>query len=422
MERLAARDRGDRACNDDGVVDPSFHPDAGDALLAEADSLHEATFHAVARHAGHAPGRVNLIGEHVDYCGGLALPMAIDRRTVVVAAACDQPVVCAVSDALLDDVVTVAWGDVATLKGWGAYVAGVAEVMRREGLLAGIEGVTLAVASDVPLGAGLSSSASLEVATVVALLALSEQARSPEEVARIARQAEHEFAGVPCGIMDQTISVKGVAGCALLLDCLDGSTRPVPLPGDVAVVVADTGVSHALASGEYALRRASCERALAAVNAGRARPLAALRQATVAEVAAASMDEVDRRRARHVVEECDRVAWFAAAMEAGDLSTCGILLNRSHESLRVLHEVSCPELDRLAAAARSCEGVLGARMTGGGFGGSIVALVAEPRAEAVVLELLAAGATRAFVTHAAAGARSERIRPDRVWRKDESTS
>jgi galactokinase len=419
---MAARDRGDRACNDGGVVDPTLQPDDGDALLAQADSLHEATFHAVARHAGHAPGRVNLIGEHVDYCGGLVLPMAIDRRTVVVAAACDQPVVCAVSDAALDDAITVAWGDVATLKGWGAYVAGVAEIMRCEGLLAGIDGVTLAVASDVPLGAGLSSSASLEVATVMALLALSGHQRSPEDVVRIARRAEHEFAGVPCGIMDQSISVKGLAGRALLLDCLDGSARQVPLPRGLAVVVADTGVSHALASGEYALRRASCERALAAVNAGRASPLAALRQATAAEVEAASMDEVDRRRARHVVEECDRVAWFAAAMEAGDLATCGILMNRSHESLRVLHEVSCPELDRLASAARSCEGVFGARMTGGGFGGSIVALVAEALAEAVVGALLTAGATSAFVTHAAAGARGERIRPDRVRRKDESGS
>jgi galactokinase len=386
----------------------------GDALLAEADALHEATFHAIARAVGVAPGRVNLIGEHVDYCGGMVLPMAIERRTVVVAAAHDQPVFCAVSAACLDEAVTVAWGDVPTLQGWSAYVAGVAMILRRERLLRDIEGVSLAVASDVPVGSGLSSSAALEVAAARCLCALAGVDVSPERIAAIARQAEHEFAGVPCGIMDQHVSAMGVACNALLIDCFDATHRPVPLPAGVAVVVADTGVRHDLASGDYAQRRASCERALAAINAGRPSPLPSLRHASTADVAGAAMSEVDRRRARHVVAECDRVAWFAAALEAGDLVTCGELMRRSHESLRTLYEVSCPELDALAAAARACEGVYGARMTGGGFGGCIVALVSETHAAGVASALRAAGATQAFATRAAGGAAGWRFRPDQL--------
>lgn len=404
--------------NHGGVTDdPAPHP-SGDPLLAEADALHEATFHALARHAGVAPGRVNLIGEHVDYCGGFVLPMAIDRRTVVVAAAHDQPVFSAVSAACLDESVTVAWGDVPLLEGWAAYVAGVAQILRREGLLGDIEGVSLAVASDVPVGSGLSSSAALEVAAARCLCSLAGVDVSAERIAAVARRAEHEFAGVPCGMMDQHVSSMGVAGHALLIDCFDGTHRTVPLPAGLAVVVADTGVRHDLASGDYADRRASCERALGAINATRTSPLPSLRHASAADVAGASMSERDRRRAEHVVAECDRVTWFAAALEAGDLATCGDLMKRSHESLRTLYEVSCPELDALASAARACEGVHGARMTGAGFGGCIVALVAESHAEATVRALRAAGATQAFATRAAAGATSRRIRPEHVTWQD----
>jgi galactokinase len=189
------------------------------------------------------------------------------------------------------------------------------------------------------------------------------------------------------------------------LDCHDGTHAEVPLPPEVAVIVADTGVKHSLASGAYAARRASCERILAAVNArGLVRP--SLRHCTHDELAGLSLSEEDARRGLHVVGECRRTQEFAAALAAGDLATCGVLMRDSHESLRTLYEVSCPELDALAEAARVLPGVHGARMTGGGFGGCIVALADAARAASVVDALASRGATQVFATPACNGAAS----------------
>ena len=318
----------------------------------------------------HAPGRANLIGEHTDYNEGWVLPFALDRGVVVAAKRRGDDVL-DIRSLQADAPVTV---PLATLRagsvtGWAAYPAGVAWAIREAGQAVG--GASLVIDSDLPQGAGLSSSAAIECATAVALVALYEVSVSRLELARLARRAENEMVGVPSGIMDQCASLLCEAGHALLLDCRTWDTAPVrldPAAAGLALLLVDTGAQHALTDGRYALRRAECERA------ARAFGVRSLRDVDDPARAAEIGDRVLARRARHVISDDCRVRAAVDLLNAGDLAGLGPLLHASHASLRDDFEVSWPEAD-VAAEAAEAGGGLGARMMGGGFGGSVIALV-----------------------------------------------
>ncbi|MFM9091535.1 MAG: galactokinase, partial [Verrucomicrobiota bacterium] len=363
-----------------------------------------------------APGRVNLIGELVDYVGGLVLPVAIDRAIHAAAApngtsrlrlVSEVPGVAAV------EVPVDALGPRAGADHWLNYVLGVLAQYRDRGWK--VPGLDVLFAGDLPLGAGLSSSAALETATALLLEGLSGRGLDPIGRARLCQQAEHGHAGVPCGLMDQLAVGAGRAGHALLIACRDLRVTPVPLPPDWSIVVADTRVKHELADGEYRRRREDCE------AAARALGVSTLRDANPELLAAnaARLDERLARRARHAVTEIARVPAFVAAAAAGDAGAAGELLRASHLSLRDDFEVSCPELDALAEAAwrgGAALGVIGARMTGGGFGGATITLVRRGREAELARHLEVDFAGRfghtpsVFVTRAAGAA--EILPPD----------
>jgi galactokinase len=323
-----------------------------------------------------APGRVNLIGEHTDYNEGFVLPMAIDRETVVAAAARD--------DRLLR-VRAVDFDEEAEFDlnrpndprrgDWRDYVEGVAQSLERRG--ARIGGADLLVTSSVPVGAGLSSSAAIEVAVGLALATLSESNVSRVEIALAGQQAEHEWVGANVGIMDQFVAALGRRGHALLIDCRSLRSTPVPLDtSETAIVVCDTRVKHDLASSAYNTRRAECERGVELLRAVMP-DIRALRDVSVEEFERHEglLPEPVRRRCRHVVTENARTLAAADALTRGDLWEMGRLMDRSHRSLRDDYEVSSAELDAMVEIAGNFGGALGARMTGGGFGGCTVNLV-----------------------------------------------
>ena len=318
----------------------------------------------------HAPGRANLIGEHTDYNEGWVLPFALDRG-VVVAARRRGGDALDIRSRQADGPVTV---PLATLRpgsvtGWAAYPAGVAWALREAGHAVG--GASLVIDSDLPQGAGLSSSAAIECATAIALAALYQVSVSRPELAGLARRAENEMVGVPSGIMDQSASLLCEAGHALLLDCRTGDSAPVrldPAASGLALLLVDTGARHALTDGRYALRRAECE------QAARALGVPSLRDVDDPARAAEIGDPVLARRARHVITDNCRVRAAVDLLNAGALAGLGPLLHASHASLRDDFEVSWPEAD-VAAEAAEAAGGLGARMMGGGFGGSVIALV-----------------------------------------------
>ncbi|MCO1656709.1 galactokinase [Pseudonocardia humida] len=328
-----------------------------------------------------APGRVNLIGEHVDYADGLCLPFAIAQRTVVAAADRDDAVLRLRSLAErgtveidLDDVGT------GSPAGWGGYAAGVLWALRAAGHP--VRGLDLLVTDTVPLGAGLSSSAALECATALAAddlfgLGLGGTPEGRRQLAAACVRAENEIVGAATGGMDQAAALLATAGHALLLDTHDGSTRQVPFdPQDAGlqVLVIDTKVRHHLADGRYGNRRTAVEKAAETLG------LPSLRDATLDQLAA--LDPGLARRGRHIVTEIGRVREAVALLDAGLVTEIGPLLDASHTSLAEDYEVSCAELDLACATARAA-GALGARMVGGGFGGSAIALVPVARAEAV---------------------------------------
>lgn len=326
-----------------------------------------------------APGRVNLIGEHTDYNDGLCLPMALPLRTHVAASVREDDVVVASSEGF-GRPVTIPLDEIGPGRpeGWAAYVAGVLWALREEGHA--VRGLDVAVASDVPTGAGLSSSAALECAVGAAasdLLGLgllaSDAARAGLAAACV--RAENEIAGAATGGMDQAIALRARDGHLMLLDCRDGSVEHVraDLPGHT-VLVTDTRSPHELVDGQYESRRRDCEAAAAAMGVG------ALRELTPSDLPAltARVDAVVARRARHVVTENERVRQVVAALAEGDLSAVGATLTAGHASLRDDFEVTVPHLD-VAVEAAVGAGALGARMTGGGFGGSTVALVPDDR-------------------------------------------
>lgn len=350
-----------------------------------------------------APGRVNLIGEHTDYNDGYVLPMAIERGVRIAVAPRPDRIV---SLRTTRDPQTVEIDLRRPLapgrRDWARYLCGVIAGYLDRGFP--VPGFAAEISADLPAGGGLSSSAALEVATATAIETLCGQALAAEEKALLCQRAEHVFAGVPCGIMDQFAVTCGRPGHALLLDCRSRQVRHVPC-GNVAVLVADSGVKHALADGEYAMRRAECAAAAAGLG------VASLRDVSGDDWSArrATLPDVLRRRATHVIEENARVHLFTAALEAGEWTQAGRIMVQSHESLRRDFEVSCRELDLLVDVAASVPGIFGCRMTGGGFGGCIVAL-ADPAQAAAALDTLldryrVASGTPAtgFLTRAAGG-------------------
>lgn len=320
-----------------------------------------------------APGRVNLIGEHVDYNNGLVLPMPIGPGTAIAWAAADQARIEAIA---LDqggarDSFAIGTIEPHQPPDWRSYLRGMTACLAERGFAAG--GARLAIAGSVPRGAGLSSSASLCIAVGRALAAAKgREPLAPRELALAAQAAEHGWAGVRCGIMDQMAVAAGEPGHALLLDCRNLDTRLVPLPPDWAVLIVDSGVSRGLVDGEYNQRRRACEAGAAALG------IASLRDATLDQVEQSELDPVVRRRVRHVVSEIARTVAAVEAIERRDLTGLGQILRASHVSLRDDFEVSAAPVDALADCLNVTIGESGgARMTGGGFGGAVVAVVAR---------------------------------------------
>jgi galactokinase len=327
-----------------------------------------------------APGRVNLIGEHTDYNDGFVLPAAIDMYMwVALAPRSDDRL--RVHSENMNARAEFDLADRAPRGDWSDYVHGVAVVLRDAGHRVG--GADMLVRGGVPVGSGLSSSAALEVATGFALLDGSGMAVDRVELARLCQRVENEFVGARCGIMDQFIVCTGRAGHATLLDCRSLESTQVPLPGDARLVICNTMVKHDLAAGEYNARRAECEagvRELARLLPG----VSALRDVSTEDFdrAGGTLPETVFRRCRHVVGENARTLAAASALERGDLTAFGALMTESHRSLRDDYEVSCEELDVMVELARGLPGVYGARMTGGGFGGCTINLVAAGAAPA----------------------------------------
>jgi galactokinase len=337
-----------------------------------------------------APARVNLIGEHTDYSGGLVLPVAVDLGTTVAWRPLDGAIRLR-SLALSDTVELRADGtSEATSGGWGRYVGAVARLLHERGRpAAGLEGT---VESTVPIGGGLSSSAALTVSVGLALCLAAGFELPRIELARLAQEAERLAVGVPCGLMDPATSLLARRGHALLLDCGTEERRLVPLPPGLAIVVVDSGVRHSLEHSGYAERRAELERGLAAIGPRRPSELTGAE----AESATAGLDATAARRLRHVVAENRRVRAVVAALErtgGPDLDALGALFRAGHESLRDDFEVSTPELDLLVDLAYE-HGAVAARMTGGGFGGSIVALAETGLAPAFASAVVSAYETR----------------------------
>ncbi len=322
-----------------------------------------------------APGRVNLIGEHTDYNDGFVLPAALELATyAAIGSRGDRTL--RVHSLLMDETVTLDL-DAAQPKArrhWSDYVRGVAVVFESAGHR--LSGADMVIGSDVPLGAGLSSSAAIEVATGYALLTNSGLVVDPTRLALACQRAENDFVGIRCGIMDQFIACHGAAGHALLIDCRSLDHRLVPVDPGVRLVICNTMVHHEHAAGEYNLRRRDCEEGVRRLSA--ALPgIKALRDVTEDDLArhANLLSPVVYRRCRHVVTENDRALRAADALAAGDLALFGRLMGESQASMRDDFEISCPEVDVMVEINAAADGVYGARMTGGGFGGSTISLV-----------------------------------------------
>ncbi|MHC4208608.1 MAG: galactokinase [Planctomycetota bacterium] len=351
------------------------------ALVKQAVSGFESRFGRQPRWAAAAPGRVNLIGEHTDYNDGYVLPMAIDRHVAIAAdlAAGGEATLRAID--LGEEATADLTGKLRPQpESFSNYLLGVADQFAARHELPNLD---LAVTGTVPLGAGLASSAAVEVAMATLLQQVTGSGLDPLELAQLCQRAEHEFAGTPCGIMDMFVATHARADQAMLLDCRSMRPRPIPLEG-VSILIADTTVRRALAASAYADRRRTCAEAAGQLG------VASLRDAHVGLLAGAGLGDEQLHCARHVVDESQRTLLAAAALTTGDLEALGELMFDSHASLRDLYRVSCPQLDALveaAAALRGDGGVIGARMTGAGFGGCAVVVCRAGTADSVKPEL-----------------------------------
>lgn len=353
-----------------------------------------------------APGRVNLIGEHTDYNGGFALPIALPQRTSVVFTAAEIDTLTVLSDRADASARIPLDTTPGAITGWGAYVAGVIWALRGNGFE--VPGGTMTIRSDVPIGSGLSSSAALECAVLGALTAASGVQIDRVEQARIGQRAENDYVGAPTGLLDQLASLFGEVASAVLIDFRDVAVHPVRFDPDasgVALLLFDSGQRHGHVDGEYAARRASCERAAADLGVASLREV----QHRGVEVLDGVTDPVDARRARHVLTENERVLDFVAALSELDFASAGRLFTASHASMRDDFEITTEHIDLIADSAVAA-GALGARMTGGGFGGCVIALVPAELTmavgDAVRAAVLAAGYGEPDVSrvYAAAGA------------------
>jgi len=362
------------------------------------------------RFAATAPGRVNLIGEHTDYNDGLVLPMAIERRTIVVAGHADAQRI-TVATGLFDQALTFNL-DEPIQPGepkWGNYVKGVVAGCKSQELVAG--GFDAWIDSTVPLGGGLSSSASLEVAVATLIEQMAERSLDPIDKALLCQHAEHQFAGMPCGIMDQFIATMGLADHALLIDCRSHQVRQVAMSDpEIAVLIINSHVKHELAASAYPKRRAQCEQAAKSLG------VKTLRDVTMKQLVAAKgqLDQVVYQRAYHVIGENARTLQAADEIEAGAWWSVGRLMLKSHVALRDHFQVSCAELDLLVELAQQRineqGGVYGSRMTGGGFGGCTVSLVRANMVQEIAHDICTQYQQRtgitatAFASRAAGGA------------------
>ena len=390
-------------------------PTAGAPLIEELEARYRRRFGQAPETVVRAPGRLTLLGAHIDYSEGWVLPVAIDRAVYLAAGGRD--------DGRLD-LVAADLGETAMLElahlpppvaerdpadsAWTDYVAGVAWALDEAGRAPA--GLNVVIGGDLPMGCGLSSSAALESALVLAWEAVSGFRLAPVERARIGHRAEVGYLGLGSGIMDQFVVLHARRGSAVFLDCRSLDHQAIPLPAGSRLVVADSGVERRLVGSEFNSRRRECERAVDLLRVALPE-ISTLRDVAPAELAEHSvlLPPAIARRARHVVGECRRARQGAAALRAGDGRELGRLMRRSHESSRDLYEVSLPELDTLAAAAWAAPGCLGARFSGGGFGGCVGALV-EAGAEGAVAAAMADafearfGRRPAIFTSGAAGA------------------
>ena len=358
----------------------------------QATSLLRTRIDAAPDTVGSAPGRVNLIGEHTDYNAGLCLPLVLPHRTYVALRVRDDDIVRLISAQEPDTPWQGKLGAVGprTVDGWAGYAVGVAWALREAGQR--VSGFDAAIDSCVPVGAGLSSSAALEAAMALALdgafgLNLSGSETGATALVAACIRAENEIAGAPTGGMDQVAALRSKPGHALLLDFRSGARRDVPFDpagAGLALIVIDTRARHSLGDGQYGERRAACARAAELLG------MASLREVTDLDAALAALpDDTLRRRVRHVVTEMARVEAAVAALDRADFAALGSLFDASHASLRDDYQISCEELDLAVAAAREA-GALGARMTGGGFGGSAIALVRAAEVDRVITAVGAA--------------------------------
>ncbi len=348
-----------------------------------------------------APGRVELLGNHTDYNEGVVLSAALDLGIAVNGALSDDGRIVISSEGFAP--VEVPAGQALERTGeWSDYALGVVATLRAMG--AEVPGFTAQYASTLPAGAGLSSSAAMEVGTAVLLRELLGLSLTPLEVAKLGRRAENEFVGVGCGLLDQVSSVFGRRQHAIYLDCRAETVERIPFPAGVDLLIVQSGVAHALKGGEYDERRAQC------FEAARRLGVPALRDVSSAQLAAAALPDLVGRRAAHIVGENERVFAAVEHLRAGDAAAFGRLMTASHESSRRNFENSTPQLDALVEIATAQPGVYGARLTGGGFGGAIVAVVASEALEAARAGILAAYeartgiATQAIVCHPGDGA------------------
>ena len=331
-----------------------------------------------------APGRVNLIGEHTDYAGGFVMPAAIDFATVAAVSPRPDGIV-SIHSSNFDETVEHPLNAIPA-KGsghWSAYPLGVLQVLRERGIA--VPAFSLSIYGDVPLGAGLSSSASIEVATMAALLAAAGATLPKPEMAKLAQKAENGYVGANTGIMDQFIACEGKRDHALLLDCRSLETKLAPIPPSLNLIICNTMVKHSHAGGEYNTRRAEVEQATAVLRAHRPE-IALLRDATLDDLQqwGSEMPPNALKRARHIISDSLRAEEAAAALDRGDLQELGRLMAAAHASYRDDFEASCPEADLMVDLANRQPGVIGARLTGGGFGGCTVNLVEQQHSEAFV--------------------------------------